>query len=147
MSLNDTRGAESRSFASFSSSRAWNSGGSVPVSTNEATWPTFIAAPFIVPEHVEDLLRRLHLAPLGRLAAAFLRAGEVRRLGRIGARRLAAGEPAELRGAPQAAGRDPAVVFGHAMKYRAGAVDPDQLQVSEPSSVKVLPASGMNFQS
>jgi len=29
--------------------RSWNSGGKAPVSTNEATWPTFIAAPFMFP--------------------------------------------------------------------------------------------------
>src|SRR3954454_18147919 len=29
--------------------RSWNSGGKAPVSTKEATWPTFIAAPFMFP--------------------------------------------------------------------------------------------------
>ena len=29
--------------------RSWNSGGNAPVSMNDATWPTFIAAPFICP--------------------------------------------------------------------------------------------------
>ena len=46
---NGTRGAASRSSASFAWMRSWNSGGKAPVSMNEATWPTFIAAPFIWP--------------------------------------------------------------------------------------------------
>ena len=46
---NGTRGAESRSSASFAWMRSWNSGGKAPVSMNEATCPTFIAAPFIWP--------------------------------------------------------------------------------------------------
>ena len=29
--------------------RSWNSGGNAPVSMKDATWPTFIAAPFIWP--------------------------------------------------------------------------------------------------
>ena len=87
--------------------RSWNSGGKAPVSMNDATWPTFIAAPFIWPEHVEDLLGRLHLAALCRgRAAALLAAREVRGLGGVAARRLAAGQPADLRGAPHPAGRD-----------------------------------------
>ena len=44
-----TRGAASRSSASLAWTRSWNSGGNAPVSMNEATWPTFIAAPFICP--------------------------------------------------------------------------------------------------
>ena len=49
MSSNDTFGAESRSAASFAWKRSCTSGGSAPVSMNEVTWPTFIAAPFIWP--------------------------------------------------------------------------------------------------
>src|SRR4051794_11906643 len=128
MSENDTRGAESRSFASFSSRRAWDSGGSVPAAAKEGTRPALIPAPLLEAgvelgrqrpgvdegghladlhrsplhraQHVEDLLRRVHLATLGRLPATLLGAGEVRRLGRIRARRLAAHEAAELRGPP-----------------------------------------------
>ena len=85
-----------------------------PVSTNEATWPNFIAAPFIWPEHVEDALGRLQLALLGRRAALLLRARQIGGAAGIGARGLAAGEPAEARGAPQAAGRDRVVVARHA---------------------------------
>ena len=44
-----TRGAESRSSASLAWMRSWNSGGKAPVSMNETTWPTFMAAPFICP--------------------------------------------------------------------------------------------------
>ena len=49
MSLKDTRGAESRSSASLAWMRAWDSSGKAPVSMKEATWPTFIAAPFMFP--------------------------------------------------------------------------------------------------
>src|SRR6478736_1151296 len=49
MSLNETFGAASRSSASL----AWNcsrySSGTRPTSRNERTWPSFMAAPFIVP--------------------------------------------------------------------------------------------------
>ena len=49
MSLNPTFGAASRSSASF----AWNcsrySSGTSPTSRNDRTWPSFMAAPFIVP--------------------------------------------------------------------------------------------------
>ena len=41
-----------------------------------------------LPEHVEDALGHLELAPLGRLAALLLRAGEVGGAGRVGACRL-----------------------------------------------------------
>jgi hypothetical protein len=49
MLLKGTRGAASRSSASLAWMRSWNSGGKAPVSMNDATWPTFIAAPFIWP--------------------------------------------------------------------------------------------------
>ena len=49
MSLKGTTGAESRSSASLACSRSVTSGGSEPLSRKEATWPTFIAAPFIWP--------------------------------------------------------------------------------------------------
>ena len=49
MRSNDTRGAASRSSASLAWMRSWNSGGKAPVSMNEATCPTFMAAPFIWP--------------------------------------------------------------------------------------------------
>ena len=49
ISLKETFGAASRSAASF----AWNSSryssGTRPTSRNDITWPSFIAAPFIVP--------------------------------------------------------------------------------------------------
>src|SRR5215216_1836198 len=49
MSLKETFGAASRSSASL----AWNwsrySGGTRPTSRNDMTWPSFMAAPFIVP--------------------------------------------------------------------------------------------------
>ena len=52
MSLKETFGAASRSAASF----AWNSSrcssGTSPTSRNDSTWPSFIAAPFIVPSAV-----------------------------------------------------------------------------------------------
>ena len=53
---------------------------------NDATWPTFIAAPFIVPEHLDDLLGGLDLAPLGGRAAAVLVARQVGGLGGVVAR-------------------------------------------------------------
>ena len=49
ISSNGTRGAESRSSASLAWMCSWNSGGNAPVSMNDATWPTFMAAPFIWP--------------------------------------------------------------------------------------------------
>ncbi len=49
MSLKDTWGAESRSSTSLAWIRSWNSSGKAPVSMNDATWPTFIAAPFMLP--------------------------------------------------------------------------------------------------
>ncbi len=49
MSLKATCGAESRSSASFAWMRSWDSSGKAPVSMNDATWPTFIAAPFMFP--------------------------------------------------------------------------------------------------
>ena len=47
----------------------------------EATWPDLHRRALHLPEHVEDLLRGLHLAPLGGAAAALLVAGEVGGLG------------------------------------------------------------------
>ncbi len=79
MSLKDTRGAESRSSASFSWIRCWNSSGKAPVSMNEATCPTFIAAPFMLPSTSRicsaasawrrDAASRLASSPRVRLAA------------------------------------------------------------------------------
>ena len=72
---------------------------------NDATWPTFIAAPFIWPStskicSAASACRRSEAArrPVGG-------AGDVGRPRRVVARRLAAGEPAELRRPPQPAGR------------------------------------------
>ena len=74
MSLNGTRGAESRSSASFAWRRSWNSGGKAPVSMNEATWPTFIAAPFIWP----STSRICSAASIWRRSAASCRASSPR---------------------------------------------------------------------
>src|SRR5689334_1903892 len=49
MSLKATFGAESRSSASFSWKRSLTSGGIPAMSMNDATWPIFMAAPFIWP--------------------------------------------------------------------------------------------------
>ena len=65
-------------------------------------------------EHVQHALGRLQLALLGRGPALLLRAGEVGGAGGVGAGRLAAGQPAEARGAAQPAGRDRVVLARHA---------------------------------
>ena len=49
MSLNETFGAASRSSASLRWNSSWYSSGTRPTSRNDRTWPSFIAAPFIVP--------------------------------------------------------------------------------------------------
>ena len=49
MSLKATVGAASRSLASFFWNSSRYSSGTIPTSRNESTWPTFMAAPFIVP--------------------------------------------------------------------------------------------------
>src|SRR4051794_35863225 len=49
MSLKDTFGAASRSSASLAWKSSRNSSGTRPTSRNDRTWPSFIAAPFIVP--------------------------------------------------------------------------------------------------
>ena len=46
---NETVGAASRSDASFAWKRSRSSAGTIPMSTNESTWPSFIAAPFMPP--------------------------------------------------------------------------------------------------
>ena len=49
MSLKETFGAASRSSASLAWKSSRNSSGTRPTSRNDMTWPSFIAAPFIVP--------------------------------------------------------------------------------------------------
>ena len=49
MSLKVTVGAASRSAASLCWNSSRYSSGTRPTSRNDITWPTFIAAPFIVP--------------------------------------------------------------------------------------------------
>ncbi len=96
---NETRGAASRSAASFACMRSWNSGGKAPVSMNDATWPTFIAAPFIWPSTSTICSAACSWR---RSAAAWRAVGAAREVGRLGgvvARRLAAGELAHLGGA------------------------------------------------
>ena len=47
-----TLGAASRRIASFAWKRSRCSGGTIPRSTKESTWPSFIAAPFMPPSTV-----------------------------------------------------------------------------------------------
>ena len=49
MSLKSTLGAASRNAASFVWNSSRYSSGTRPTSRNDITWPSFIAAPFIVP--------------------------------------------------------------------------------------------------
>ena len=64
MSQKVTVGAASRSAASLRWNSSRYSSGTSPMSRNDITCPTFIAAPFIVPRAVDDLLGRLDVAPL-----------------------------------------------------------------------------------
>ena len=66
MSLKVTVGAASRSAASLCWNSSRYSSGTIPTSRNDSTCPTFIAAPFIVPSAVDDLLGRLDVAALER---------------------------------------------------------------------------------
>ena len=66
-------GAEVRSWASCSWYSSRYSGGRNSVSMNEASWPIFIAAPFIRPERLDHPLRGLEVAALQRLGG---RSGE-----------------------------------------------------------------------
>ena len=76
-----------------------------------------------VPEHLEDLLGGLGLAPRRGLAPASSPRVEVGGLGGVVARGLAAGQPGDLRGAADAAGRDRAVLLAsHASRVRCAAV-------------------------
>ncbi len=52
MASKENVGAESRSFASFAWNRSRCSGGTMPRSTKESTWPSFMAAPFMPPRTV-----------------------------------------------------------------------------------------------
>jgi hypothetical protein len=74
MRANGTRGAASRSSASLAWIRSWNSGGNAPVSMNDATCPTFIAAPFIWP----STSKICSAASIWRRAAASRRPSAVR---------------------------------------------------------------------
>ena len=96
--------------------RSCISGGNAPVSTNEATWPTFIAAPFMFP----STSKICSAVSSWRRSAAALRPSFERvrfaALRGVGARRLAAGEPADLGGAADPARRD--AVIGHSITVR-----------------------------
>ena len=59
---NDTRGAESRSSASFAWMRSWNSGGKRARVDERGHLADLHRRALHLAEHVEDLLRRLHLA-------------------------------------------------------------------------------------
>ena len=106
MSLKGTCGAESRSSASFAWMRSWDSSGNAPVSMNDATWPTFIAAPFMFPSTSRICSAASAWRRDGRLAPPVLVARQVRGLRGVVARGLAAGQPGHLRRAPDPPGGD-----------------------------------------
>ena len=104
MSLNETFGAASRSSASL----AWNSSryssGTRPTSRNDRTWPSFIAAPFIVPSTATICSAASIWRALERGALVLLVARHVRRAGAELAGGLAGGEACR-RGSAAAGGR------------------------------------------
>src|SRR4028118_1550286 len=93
MSLKPTLGAASRSSASLAWNSSRNSSGTRPTSRNDMTWPSFIAAPFIVPRAatISSAVSRWRGA---RPARALARAGG--RGDRRGGLELALGERALL---------------------------------------------------
>ena len=112
MSAKRTFGAASRSSPSLRWNSSRYSSGTRPTSRNESTWPSFIAAPFIVPSAVTicsaaSMWRRSSAAWLARLVAR-----QVRGLRAELARPLAGGEAGDAGGAGDARGRD--AVLGHA---------------------------------
>ena len=79
----------------------------------EATWPTFIAAPFIWPSTSKICSAASIWRRTAASRATLLGAGQVGGLGRVAARRLAAGQPADLGRPPPASGGE---VVGHAVQ-------------------------------
>ena len=94
MSSKRTFGAASRSSPSLRWNSSRCSSGTRPTSRNDITWPSFIAAPFIVPSAVDDLLGGLEVAPLERPARRLLGAREVGRARAGLLDRLAGRQPA-----------------------------------------------------
>ena len=102
MSEKRTFGAASRSSPSLRWNSSRYSSGTSPTSRNDSTWPSFIAAPFIVAERGDDLLGGLDVAALERLLLPLVAAGEVGGRGAELARGLArreAGHPSRARDA------------------------------------------------
>ena len=91
--LNDTVGAASRSFASSRWNSSRYSSGTSPTSRKDITWPSFIAAPFIVPNTDTICLavstwRRASAASAGLLAARHVGRARAELLHGLGRRQL-----------------------------------------------------------
>ena len=106
MSAKRTFGAASRSSPSLRWNSSRYSSGTRPTSRNESTWPSFIAAPFIVPSAVTicSAASRWRRSSASRLPCSPRR--QVRRLRAELARALAGGEPRDAGGARDARGGD-----------------------------------------
>ena len=142
MSSKRTFGAASRSSPSLRWNSSRYSSGTRPTSRNDITWPSFIAAPFIVPSAATICSAASRWR---RSSAACLPSSErrdVRRQRAELARRLAGRQRADLRRARQARGRD--AVLGHRPdigRARAAARPAQGVGVALGAGVAVAPGA------
>ena len=123
--LNGSGGTSSRSEASVCLNSSRSPSGIAVKSTVESTWPTFIAAPRIWPELLDELARERRGALAGRRVGALGRADEVGGARPGPAQALAGDEAADAAGAGDAgAGGSLGVLRRHFRELR-GRRDPD----------------------